>query len=131
MASETPPSRARNLRDSAEMNIDRYMVNLFFEIKRNVPHRQQADLKISDPNIGSVMTRLYQETKDENTKLLVGVFLERAGEQWAKDAQKPKALPKMLKFLSANNSAEDSSQKSQSAKKNKPKRIYRGQVIDD
>ncbi len=113
------------------MNIDRYMVNLFFEIKRNVPYHQQASLKISDPDIGSVMASLYRETKDENIKLLVSIFLERAGEKWASDAQKPKALGNILKRLSKDSSVEHVSETSPAVKKHKPKRIYRGQVIED
>jgi len=112
------------------MNIDRYMVNLFFEIKRNVPYQQQASLKISDPDIGSVMTSLYRETKDENIKLLVRIFLERAGEKLASNADKPKTLNKIIKRL-AKRSVEDNSSISSAAAKDKPKRIYRGQVIED
>ena len=113
------------------MNIDRYMVNLFFEIKRNVPYQQQASLKISDPDIGSVMTSLYRETKDENIRLLVRIFLERAGEKWASDIEKPKALNKIIKRLSKDRSVGDSSGTSSVVTKDKPKRIYRGQVIED
>lgn len=113
------------------MNIDRYMVNLFFEIKRNVPYQQQASLKISDPDIGSVMTSLYRETKDENIKLLTRIFLERAGEKWASDADKPRALSKIIKRLAKDRSAEESTGTNPALKKDKPKRIYRGQVIED
>ncbi len=113
------------------MNIDRYMVNLFFEIKRNVPHSQQAGLKISDPDIGSVMTSLYRETRDENIKLLAGIFLERAGENWLSEADKPKALSRIMKRLSKEPSVEPSSAATTSVKQSKPKRIYRGQIIED
>jgi len=126
-----PTHAPPNLRDSAEMNIDRYMVNLFFEIKRNIPHQQQAELKISDPNIGEVMTALYRETKDENIKLLVRIFLERAGGKWASDADKPKILSNALKRLSKNDAPEAKVDTSSTELRDKPKRIYRGQVIED
>lgn len=113
------------------MNIDRYMVNLFFEIKRNVPHHQQTGLKISDPDIGSVMTSLYRETKDENIKLLARIFLERAGEKWLSEADKPKTLSKIRKRLSKDSLDDLNSVAPPAAKKGKPKRIYRGQVIED
>lgn len=103
------------------MQIDRYMVNLFFEIKRNLPPEQQSNLKISDHALGDTMVNLYQTCDDENIKLLIKVFMERAGEEWLRRiAPKPGLLPNRAP-----------SQKEKPAKRNKPKRMYRGQVVED
>ena len=65
------------------MHIDRYMVNLFFEIKRNSPAKYNGSLKISDPTLGQTLIDLYQ-ISDEANQRLIEVFLERAGEDWSK-----------------------------------------------
>ena len=72
------------------MVIDRYMVNLFFEIRRNLPTAQQRGMKISSPDLGEIMVELHNKTDDENIRLLVEVFLERAGGTWTKKLRRPK-----------------------------------------
>lgn len=64
------------------MYIDRYMVNLFFEIKRNSPSKHRASLKISDPDLGQTMIDLYHSLGDDANQRLIEVFLERAGDGW-------------------------------------------------
>ncbi|MCH2191011.1 MAG: hypothetical protein MK188_08820 [Gammaproteobacteria bacterium] len=60
------------------MNVDRYMVNLFFEIKRNLPFHLQSGLKISSPTLTQDIVDVYNTTEDENIKLLIDRFFERA-----------------------------------------------------
>lgn len=113
------------------MKLDRYMVNLFFEIKRNLPITQQREMLVSSPDIGNVMTNLYQTTQDENIKLLAGIFLERAGNEWMKKANHKKSATEMLTNLidKASSLTQDKSMKE--TPKKKAKRIYRGQVVED
>jgi len=117
------------------MNIDRYMVNLFFEIKRNIPIHQHGDMKISNPNIGKVMLDLYKATDDENIKLLTRIFLERAGDSWIKEADKKTSVTAtLIKKLTRENVANNVlSEKSESSRGSvtKAKRIYRGQIVED
>ncbi len=113
------------------MNIDRYMVNLFFEIKRNIPTSMQPAMKISDPAIGETMVSLYKKSKDENIRLLVEIFLERAGDEWVSKIREKK------RFYRGNLVAK--APKADSKRKNKPQsdikkagqRIYRGQFVTD
>lgn len=109
------------------MKLDRYMVNLFFEIKRNLPLGQQHKMLISSTKIGDVMIELYQTTEDENIKLLTGIFLERAGEDWFKQANKDKPITSVLNKLIKN----ASTLKSNKSNVAKHQRIYRGQVVED
>lgn len=60
------------------MNVDRYMVNLFFEIKRNLPQELQLNLKLSSPTLMQDMIDLTSNTDDENIKVLIDRFFERA-----------------------------------------------------
>lgn len=61
------------------MHIDRYMVNLFFEIKRNLPSEHGSDLKISDPELSSLMIKKHLSCSNEAIHRLIEVFFERAG----------------------------------------------------
>lgn len=72
------------------MNVDRYMVNLFFEIRRNLPRQQQQGMRLSAPDLGEKFVTLYNTSDDENIQLLVEIFLERAGEDWIKKIRKSK-----------------------------------------
>jgi hypothetical protein len=75
------------------MNIDRPMVSLFFEIKRNLPYATRADMKIAAPDVGERLLGIYQSSDDEPLKALIESFLERAGGDWSKRmvaSQKPK-----------------------------------------
>jgi hypothetical protein len=105
------------------------MVNLFFEIKRNLPVSQQREMLVSSPTIGDVMTSLYQTTQDENIKLLTGIFLERAGQDWIKKANNKPATSMINKLFSKTSSTPQSN--SMELPKKKPQRIYRGQVVED
>lgn len=110
------------------MNIDRYMVNLFFEIKRNIPSNKQTGMKISNPEIGEVITALYTETEDENIRLLTRIFLERAGENWLEDADK---ILSPSGTLVQKMRTREPQEKPAPTTRAKPKRIYRGQIVED
>lgn len=117
------------------MKIDRYMVNLFFEIRRNLPLALQDGMTISNPNVGDQMVKLYRTTKDDNIKLLITVFLKRAGEEWHSKIAQKKRLYRGAEVLEAPRPEKTTKRTtkeiaSAEAKKSKPKRIYRGQVIE-
>ena len=65
-------------------NIDRAMVNLFFEIKRNMPFDQRQAMKISSPNITQQLIGIYEESSNNSLKHLIQDFMVRAGDGWAK-----------------------------------------------
>lgn len=64
--------------------LDRAMVTLFFEIKRNMPYAQRERMKISSPNIGQQLIAIYEESRSHSLKRLIRDFMERAGSDWAK-----------------------------------------------
>lgn len=65
-------------------NIDRAMVSLFFEIKRNMPLDQREGMKISSPNIAQQLIGIYEESSNNALKQLIHDFMVRAGDSWAK-----------------------------------------------
>jgi len=90
------------------MNVDRYMVNLFFEIKRNLPFQLQSGLKISSPTLTQDVVDVFNTTEDENIKVLIDRFFERAKIDPFKDQQKVAATKKPTK----------------------PRRYYRGALLE-
>jgi hypothetical protein len=80
------------------MNIDRPMVTLFFEIKRNLPFEARDDLKISSPVIGTQLVSIYQTSSDKPLRRLIEEFMQRAGDTWVSKLSKPqKSKPKQAR----------------------------------
>jgi len=108
------------------MNIDRYMVNLFFEVRRNLPKSEQAQMKISSGDLGEQMVAVYQLTEDENIRLLIEVFLERAGDGWI-DKIHPK---KRYHGISVGRRKRERKQTQQQKKQKTTGYYYRGVRVD-
>lgn len=66
-----------------KMNIDRKMVSLFFEIKRNMPYEQREDMKIASHDLGERLVGIYQESDSSTMRMLIEQFMLRAGPKWA------------------------------------------------
>lgn len=78
-------------------NIDRQMVTLFFEIKRNLPFDARNDLKISSPAIGTQLVAIYQSSNDKPLRRLIEKFMQRAGDTWVSKLSEPqKNKPKQV-----------------------------------
>lgn len=108
------------------MKLDRYMVTLFFEIRRNMPIEMQREMKISAPDLGNVMVNLHKTTNDENIRLLVEVFLDRAGPDWL-----AKTLVKENFYRGLKVTSKSSRPTTTKNRKKKPVRYYRGVRVDD
>jgi len=66
------------------MNIDRPMVNLFFEIKRTLPSESRDTIKLSAPDIGERLLDIHQASSgDRYLQALIERFFVRAGEDWS------------------------------------------------
>ena len=72
------------------MNIDRPMASLFFEIKREAPFEERADMKISAPDVGQRLVTLYKATDNKALKKMIKTFMDHAGEDWAQQLAEPK-----------------------------------------
>ena len=82
------------------MNIDRPMVSLFFEIKRNLPYATRADMKIAAPDVGERLLDIYHSSSDPSLKTLIASFLGRAGDDWSKRME-PNKKPKLAFYRRA------------------------------
>jgi len=83
------------------MNIDRPMVSLFFEIKRNMPQDKRDEMKISAPDIGKRLISIYRKTNNQSLKQLIETFMTRAGADWAKQLEKNKKKQKLMFYRGA------------------------------
>ena len=70
------------------LNIDRPMVSLFFEIKRNMPFEYRDDIKLAAPDIGEQLISIYEDSKNDTLKELIEAFMDRAGTQWSSKLQR-------------------------------------------
>jgi len=81
------------------------------------------------------MTKLFQTTSDENIKLLAQTFLERAGDDWLKNAEKSNSsvssIIQKLTTQNVNRELKPNSSTLDQTRLSKSKRIYRGQVVED
>ena len=69
-------------------NIDREMVSLFFEIKRNMPFEQRDPMKISSPLIGHQLINVYRQSNNNALKQLIEKFMDSAGGDWTRRLSK-------------------------------------------
>lgn len=72
------------------MNIDRPMVSLFFEIKRNLPATDRDEMRIAAPDVGERLVAIYQDSNNSALKELIETFMDHAGSEWTKQLTKPK-----------------------------------------
>ncbi|RBP51755.1 hypothetical protein DFR28_1021188 [Arenicella xantha] len=96
----------------------------------------QAEMAISNPHLGDQMVALYRQTEDQNIKLLVKVFLQRAGEDWhAKVSAKKRRyrgaeVADSVTATTQNKRATEKTTTNMPQARTKSKRIYRGQVVE-
>lgn len=71
-------------------NIDRPMANIFFEIKRNLPHEARDGMKIAAPDVGDRLIDIYQASNNPALRDLIEKFFDRAGSDWLTRLKPPK-----------------------------------------
>jgi len=64
------------------MHIDRPMVKLFFDLKRQVPFEMQDQMKLASPQLGVNLVEIYQQSRCPAIRSQIEEFLARAGNQW-------------------------------------------------
>jgi len=72
------------------INIDRPMVTIFFEIKRNLPFESRDAMKISAPDIGERLLDIHRASNNPSLKTLIEKFFARAGDDWTHRINPPK-----------------------------------------
>ena len=60
------------------MKMNRQLINLFYEIKRNLTPKNRAKFKLSDPKMADKLLVLHTRTKNLRLKYLIESFLEHS-----------------------------------------------------
>lgn len=113
------------------MHVDRFLVNLFFEIRQRLPVEERVDMKLSAADLGDRLTRLHESTEDAKVRALIEVFVERSGENWLAKAKPVKNRYRGVEVESKKvaPSTNPKTSKSKGKAKKKP-RYYRGALIE-
>ena len=117
-------------------NFDKTMIDLVREIRRQVCNDDRDSIKFSNPELLSALMPIYRATPKPTVKALIKKLFLLAGENWAEPLDDNKSSTQSYlvyrgqrlnkKKISA---SDDDKQQTQTATSDKPKRIYRGQVV--
>lgn len=72
------------------MQINRKMVTLFFEIKRNMPYEHREKMKIASPDLAQQLTVIYKKSKRHSLKESIEKFMSLAGDEYLDKLKAPK-----------------------------------------
>ncbi len=105
---------------NTDLQYDRNTVNLVLNLKRSLPLEQQADFKLTDPELIPRVKELYRAGLPKKSKALAEQLLIKAG------VAVKKGRPKLLSVLKTYESTHVKSSESLDSSNRK---IYRGQPV--
>lgn len=103
---------------------DRQTVNMVFELKRSLPVHEQADFRISSPDLLKRVKDIYRETNRADTKTLAKRLLQAISVISTSD----KSATRYRGVARADASGSDAT--GSSAAEPQKKKMYRGLVVD-
>ncbi len=113
------------------------MIDLIREIRRRVDADQKPSIKLANPDLLEELIPIYQQSKDNVFKALARELMQMAGETWVEKLQAPivKESPgfitKMYRGQTRLEKAKTIEASELPSRKKKPKRMYRGMVVED
>ena len=114
------------------MNFDKPMIDLVQEIRRRATSEDKPSIKLANPELLNELIPIYQASNDTILKTLVKELFHKAGNQWpdlletgTKETQRliSKVYRGQIQVLASEQSMP------QDSAKNRPKRMYRGQIV--
>ncbi len=114
------------------MQYSKPMIDLVYEIRRRVDAAMKPGVKLANPEMLNELLDYYRDCKDVITKALIKELFFLAGENWLERLEAPpvsESPRQIVKVYRGQVSLEDAPPKT-AAEAPKPKRIYRGQVVD-
>lgn len=111
------------------MRFNKHMIDLVREIRRRVPSHQKPSIKLANPELIDELNLAFEQSKDTICKLLIREFVEQNRELDeplldTSESIKPKVSVDSLE------SNKDSDKRGLTPNSTRPKRVYRGQVIE-
>lgn len=116
------------------MQYTKPMIELVFEIRRRVPADLKPSIKLANPELLDELSQHHTQSRDVITQTLIKELLQKAGPPWdgyleAEAEQRDSGAKQVTKVYRGQVTLEDAPDHSKT--KSKPKRMYRGQVIED
>ncbi|MBB6521939.1 hypothetical protein [Pseudoteredinibacter isoporae] len=107
------------------MRFNKHMIDLLREIRRRVPSHQKPSIKLANPELIDELYIAYEQSRDSICQLLIREFIEQnrsLGEPLREDRNtRHVTIPQ----LSGATKVEPENQKAE-----RPKRVYRGQIVE-
>jgi len=107
------------------MNFSRDMIDLVFQIRRQLPSEERKQIKLTNPDLFAILTSLYQLSAESSVKENIRQLFDIAQQQGHLEGSDPGNL----NYRGAQvQDAEDAPQ-AVDVNKKKTLRVYRGQVV--
>lgn len=102
------------------MRFNKHMIDLLREIRRRVPSHQKPAIKLANPELISELYDAFEQSRDSICKVLIREFIEQN-----------RSLDEPLYDINANRKVGITKlPQAEKNKDNRPKRVYRGQIIE-
>ena len=116
------------------MNFNKSMIDLVREIRRKVPADDKPGIKLANPELLSDLIPLYHASSNTVLKVLIKELFSMAGDPWPEalaeqEAPKQRFITKVYRGQREVIAADDRGDEARA--QSKPKRIYRGQVVNN
>lgn len=118
------------------MQYTRPMIELVFEIRHRVPTDLKPSIKLANPELLEELVDYHGKSRDVVCNTLIKELLQLAGPPWdgwlaaEERARAPRQVTKVYRGQVSLTDSPQEAQKKEDSPETKPKRIYRGQVLD-
>ncbi|WP_020210798.1 hypothetical protein [Gilvimarinus chinensis] len=117
------------------MQYSKPMIDLILELRRRVPSELKPGIKLANPEVLSELAAFYPKCKETVTRTLIKELFQMAGDDWLSELE-PAAKPKQdkshqVKVYRGQVTLTERPREGadEESKKDKPLRMYRGQVV--
>lgn len=112
------------------LQYDRETVNLVFALKRSLPLDDQADFKLSSPDLIEKIKLIHHRSKKASIKALAGQVLAKLGEPTSEPSNGLFSIFKTNEQPERTYRGANTLSRASEARKSKKVKMYRGQVVD-
>ncbi len=106
------------------MRFNKHMIDLLREIRRRVPSHQKPSIKLANPELIDELSMAYEQSRDSICQLLIREFIEQnrsLGEPLRENRNTTRTI---------NKTRHPDSVEKESVKTDRPRRVYRGQIVE-
>lgn len=117
------------------MQYSKPMIDLVMEVRRRVPSAMKPGIKLANPEVLDELANYYPNSKDTVTRALIKELMQLAGEPWQRRLQVPESPAphghqlKVYRGRASLTEKPEIPQNRDTGEKQRPVRMYRGQVV--